>query len=124
MEGALQGPAPTADALREQILLQHSSVPQRRGLAATALEMIEQGLQQLRSLGHQLALVEASSLQAPIEFPKMLYHELLGSVVVEDAAHEKHMLDVGYVHSVDGKQQAKQLLEEQTKQTTEQGSPS
>lgn len=60
--------------VRQDLAEVHAEAPQRAMLADLALRKVEEGLQELRSLGHTFHLLEGTPPSAD-EFPKMLYRD-------------------------------------------------
>lgn len=78
--------------LREVVLSQHLAHSQRWHMAKMALESLEAALASLAALGHRFMAVP---LQAPaiIEFPKVMYHDGLGTRTIESEAEAKALGD-------------------------------
>ena len=76
----------------------------RSGLAGHYMNMLEEALKGLASLGHNLHLVGAPSA-APAEFPKMLYHvDYPDPVVVNDESEQDEMESQGWMWHPSGEE--------------------
>ena len=71
----------TLDKLREVIDQVHGGNPQRHWHAMEAVNQLEAALKTLASHGHLFDLVEGEA-PAPLEWPKMFYHESHGNLTV------------------------------------------
>ena len=89
------GPAVSALAdTRSALAERHAEHPQRAALAVHALNLVEEGLARLASLGHNFGLAEGADAK-PEAFPTMVYQDG-ADMVVDDAAGLKDALANGW----------------------------
>lgn len=71
--------------LKAELLAKYEGAPQQRWHVSAAIEMVQQGLAELRSMGHLFDIVDGETAP-PVEWPKMFYHQTIGSLAVNSQA--------------------------------------
>lgn len=88
----------TFEEFKAQVLGHHAEHSNRHGLARVALADMEAALGSLAMLGHQIQ-VSWSTPDAPLQFPKMLYHGDLGERTVHSSEEENQARSEGWATS-------------------------
>jgi hypothetical protein len=84
--------------LETEIELAHAKHPQALANAKAALAAIMDGLKSLAAMGHRFAISNAPEVQEPVEFPKAMYHQDLGTRVVNNSDEESKLGPGWYWH--------------------------
>ena len=79
---------PSLADLKTEISAQYSSNPQLSWYLNSVIESVKAGLETLARHGHLYDLIEGTA-KPPEEFPKMMYHQTIGALGVENQADQE-----------------------------------